>query len=213
MLHFLRKHQKYFFILITITIVISFCFFGTYSTMGQREVVLDKKIGIGVLGKPIMQRELAALCRLIENSPFDRSSWEKGKMPNFFNDGVIERDFLSSGLAVMLAKCYFNDLKLDLDQRVKKIHHYRPYTHPSASQISAEGAWARFSPGLLQQYTQLKSKSDQATIETVALMGQLYVEQAMLPSDTLKTNPHNAANQMGVSPDPILANTDLHFWF
>jgi hypothetical protein len=35
MLEFFRKYQRYFFILITIVIVISFSFFGTYSTLSN----------------------------------------------------------------------------------------------------------------------------------------------------------------------------------
>ncbi|MBS0603848.1 MAG: hypothetical protein JSS60_02290 [Verrucomicrobia bacterium] len=209
MLNFLRKHQKIFFIFITAAIVVSFSFFGTYSTMARAEQAPDKEVGKGVCGKPIMQQELAALSRLIENSPFDRMALEKGGMPNFLNDGVVEKDFLSSGLGVMLVKRYFDELKPDLDQRVKKIHHFRPYVHPRAPQISAEVAWARFSPNLLERYQMLKTKSDQSTTETVALMSQLYIDQAMLPPDTLKQILVMQQNQQGVSPDPVLANSDL----
>jgi hypothetical protein len=209
MLQFLRKHQKYFFIVITATIVISFCFFGTYSTLGQQEAVPDKEIGKGAAGKPIMQQELAALCRLIETSPFDHSVWEKGGMPNFFNDGVIERDFLSEGLGTILAARYFEDLKPELELRVRRIHQYRAYVHPKAPQISVEGIWARFSPGFLERYRQLKAKSDFPTPESIALMGQLYVEQAMFPPDRIRQFLMMQQNQMGITPDPVLANADL----
>jgi len=150
MLNFLRKHQRIFFIVITIAIVISFCFFGTYSTLGNREEIPDKEVVRGINGSPIMHQELSALCRLIENSPFDHANGDNRTLPNFFNDGVIEKDFLATGLAVMLAKNYFNELKPDLDLRMEKIHQFRPYVHPRAMQISAEGAWTRFSPSLLE---------------------------------------------------------------
>ncbi|MGC1877949.1 MAG: hypothetical protein WA678_01070 [Rhabdochlamydiaceae bacterium] len=209
MLSFLRKHQRIFFIVITAAIVVSFCFFGTYSTLANRDELPDKEIGKGVCGPPIMQKELFALCHLIESSPFDQTAREKGGMPNLLHDGVIERDFLASGLGVMLAKRYFEELKSDLDLRVKKIHHFRPYVHPHAKQISAEGAWSRFSPSLLEHYRMLKEKSDQATAETVALMSQLYLDQAGLPPDMLKQVLVMQQNQWGVQPDPVLNNSDL----
>jgi GcvH upstream region-like protein len=156
-----------------------------------------------------MQQELSALCRLIENSAFDRGAREKGGILNFFNDGVVEKDFLSTGLGVMLAKSYFDELKADLDQRLKKIHHFRPYAHPHLPQVSAEAAWARFSPGLLERLRALKARSDSSTTETLALMSQLYLDQATVPPDVLRQILMMQQNQAGVAPDPVLANSDL----
>lgn len=209
MLNFLRKYQRYFFFVITGVVIVSFCFFGTYSSMGQPDAIPDKEIGRGVCGKPLMQHELAALTALIENSPFDYSSQEKGGMPNFFNDGVVEKDFLSTGLGVILAKRYFDELKFDLDQRVKKIHQFRPYSHPRTSQVSAEGAWARYTPALLEKFRMLKAKSDQPTVENFAIMCQLYVDQAMVPPDVLRQILTMQQNQLGIAPDPQLAHSDL----
>lgn len=209
MLNFLRKHQRIFFIVITATIVVSFSFFGTYSTMANQTVVQDKELFKGVTGKPIMQQELASLCRLIESSPFDRTAWEKGGIPNFLNDGVIEKDFLASGLGMMLAKRYFDELKADLDVRVKKIHNFRPYVHPRTTHISVESVWTRFSPNMAEHFRTLKAKSDQATTETLALMTQLYLDQAMLPPDTLKQVLMMQQNQQGIESDPFLSRADL----
>jgi GcvH upstream region-like protein len=209
MLNFLRKHQRIFFIVITTAIVVSFCFFGTYSTLGSREEIPDKEVVRGVNGSPIMQQELSALCRLIEKSPFDRSNWEKHGMPNFLNDGVIEKDFLASGLGVMLANHYFDELKSDLDLRMKKIRQFRPYVHPRAMQISAEGAWARFSPSLLERLHTLRAKNDPSTIETLALMSQLYLDEARMPPHILKQILSMQQDQLSVPPDPVLANSDL----
>ncbi len=209
MLNFFRKHQRYFFVVITAAIVVSFSFFGTYSNLRQQASSPDKEIGLGVCGKSVTQHELAALCRIIESSVFDRMSLEKGEMPNFLNDGVVEKDFLSNGLAVLLAKSYFEELRGDLDQRIKKIHYFRPYVHPRSPQISAEGAWARFSPKMLERFRALKAKSDQPSTETLALMCQLYNDQAMVPPNVLKQILGMQQNQMGVASDPILANSDL----
>lgn len=212
MLNFLRKHQRVFFIVITITIVVSFCFFGTYSTFGQREEIPDREIVRGVNGAPIMQQELLALCRLIENSSLELMDLERREMPNFLNDGVIEKDFLDSGLGVMLATIYFDELKPDLDLRLKKIRQFRPYVHPYNPQISAEGSWGRFSPDLLNHLRQLKESGDQATTETVALMSQLYLEQASLPASLLKQMITMQQNQLGAQPDPVLVNSDLRLF-
>ncbi len=209
MLQFLRKHQKIFFIFITAAVIVSFCFFGTYGSMAQQQAAPDTEVGRGVTGKPIMAQELAALTRLIEHSSYERMTQEKGGLPNFLNDGVVEKDFFSTGLGLMLAREYFSELKADFDERVKKIHTYRSYVHPSASYISAESVWSRFSPGLLDHYKKLKKQSDGATLEAVALMSQLYMDQAMLPPDTLKQLIHMQQNQFKAAQDPVLIHSDL----
>ncbi len=207
MLNFLRKHQRIFFIVITVTIVISFSFFGTYSTFTNRDLPPDKEIVKGVAGSPIMQQELAQLCRLIESSPFDG-----GRSPNFLNDGVIERDFLASGLGVMLAKRYFDDLKSDLDVRVKKIHQYRTYVHPHARQINVESIWARFSPQFCEHFYALKLKSEQTTYETLTLMTQVYLDQLRMPPEQVKQVLAWQQNQQGIEADPMLAHADFSLY-
>lgn len=209
MLNFLRKHQRFFFIVITAAIIVSFSFFGTYGAMNTRETAPNKEIVRGVCGKPVMQQDLMALSRLLEASAFARLSSDRDTLPHFLNDGVVEKDFLATGLGIMLAKRYFEELKDDLDPRVKKIHHFRPYAHPLVPQISAESAWARYSPGLLEDYRALKSRSDQPTTETLALMCKLYLDQALIPPDLLKQILAMQQNQLGVAPDPVLAHSDL----
>lgn len=212
MLNFFRKYQKYFFFIITAAVIVSFCFFGTYSATAPQEVVRDREIGRGVSGKPLMQREVAALASLIESSPYDGWAKNKGSMPNFLNDGVIEKDFLSTGLGVILAKHYFDELKEDLGHRIKKIQAFRPYVHPQVPQINAESAWSRFSPDLLERYRQLKGRRDQVTTETLALMCRLYVDQAMVPPEVLRQILGMQQNQLGAVADPLLENTDLHLF-
>jgi len=209
MLQFLRKYQKIFFLIITAAVIVSFCFFGTYSTLGPQGQVADREVVKGVCGKPILQQELTALCRLIESSPFDRAGLEKGRMPNFLSDGVIEKDFIASGLGVMLMRRYFDGLKGDLDTRIKKIKSFRPYTHPKMASLSVERIWGQFAPAMLEHFKALKMRSDQATTETLALMTQLYLDQLMLSPDMLKHVLHMQEEQLGIEKDPLLQHVDL----
>ncbi|MES2121989.1 MAG: hypothetical protein V4492_04335, partial [Chlamydiota bacterium] len=177
--------------------------------MGEQERPKDVEVLVGVAGKPIMQQELNSLTRLLSTSSYDSLREERNAMPNFLNDGVIEKEFLSTGLGVMMAKRYFEDLKPEMEVRLQKVKGYRAYVHPHAPQISAEGLWARFSPQFLQRYKMLKTKSNDANIESFAAMSQLYLDQLMLPSDTIKQVLGMQQNQMGVTPDPLLAHADL----
>ncbi|MBS0621156.1 MAG: hypothetical protein JSS61_06830 [Verrucomicrobia bacterium] len=219
MLSFLRKYQKFVFIIVTSVIIICFVFFGTYSaTFQEKSETSESVIGHVLGGRALTDREFHALSRLIGTSPFDARDRQ---MPNLLNDGVIEREFLATGLGVLLCKHYFPHLKPEFDERAKKIQQYRPYVHPQSASLSAEGAWARYSPAFFHRFRELKAKSDQSTMETVALMSQLYIDQAMLPSEMLRQILSWEQNQQGVAADPLLSQADLslfHFkslqdWF
>src|SRR6266404_8175601 len=124
MLNFFRKYQRTFFIIVTITIIISFTFFGTYSAVAGSSEVPNKVIGKGIDGSEITQREFAALCRLIASSPLDHP---QGKIPHLLNDSVIQKDLMATGMGMILARRYFDELKPDLDIRLAKMKGYRPF--------------------------------------------------------------------------------------
>jgi GcvH upstream region-like protein len=207
MLNFFRKYQRAFFIVVTIVIILSFTFFGTYSASlaGSAEAP-DRVICKGVQGKEITERELGALTRLIASSPLDR---EQGKVPNLLNDGVIQRDLLATGMGMMLARRYFDELKPDLESRLPRIKQYRPFVHPQVKEISAEAVWQRFHPVFNQHLALLKSKSDQVTMETLALLFQVYLDQAQFPEELVKQILVYQMNQMGMAADAMVQNADF----
>ncbi len=208
MLSFFRKNQRFFFIIVTVVIVISFSFFGTFSSLSQTQEAPDRVIVKGIDGSDIMQREVATLCRLIATSPLDRNSWQKGNVPNLLNDSVVEKELISSGMAMMLARCYFEELKPDFEKRLARIKSYRPYVCSQYPTISAEAVWGRFLPSLNQHLMSLRIKSDQFTVETLGILFQLYLDQTMFPPDFLKQMLTHQLNQMRLS-DPLLAHADL----
>lgn len=209
MLNFLRRYQKIFFIIITGIIIISFCFFGTYGTLGQAEKVPDKEVTKGVCGKPIMQHELMALQHLLQSSYLDILVSERRDMPNFFNNGVIEKDFIASGLGAMLLSCYYDDLKEDLEARLNKIRHFQAYVHPESHQISVELLWSKAAPDFFSRYQQLKTKKDLTQEQTISLLTSLYLDQFKLSPYQLKRMLLAQQKQLGVSFDPVLQQTDL----
>jgi hypothetical protein len=204
MLQFFRKYQKIFFIGITIVVVVSFCFFGTYSTFLPSGDRSDEEVGKGIGGRSIRAHEFTTLQHLLESSVVDRSS--KEGLPNLLNPGVIERDFLATGLALMLVKPYFATLKPELDSRVKRIHLFQPY-------LGLEGIWSIFSPEMSEHYQMLQARSDQATLESFALMSRLYLdERALPPPALLKQVLMMQQQKKGQEVDPQLEHIDLNLF-
>ncbi len=206
MLHFFRTYQRVFFIVITITIIISFTFFGTYNAAAGSSAVPHVVIGKGIDGSEITKKDFDALCRMIGSSPLDHS---QGKVPNLLNDSVVQKDLIASGTGMMLARRYFDELKPDLEMRLATIKRYRPFVHPQAPHVNIEGIWQRFHPVLSQHLAQLKSKSDQLTMETLAVMFQVYLDQAQFPADLVKQMMLYQLNEKGMSGDPLVQNADF----
>ena len=146
MLEFFRKYQRYFFIVIAVVIVISFSFFGTHSAINAPQKVEDRCISQGVDGSKIMKSELDHMVRFLASDRNDLALTEKGMMPNFFNDGVVRKDLLGTGIGVLLANAYFEDLKGDLNERMTHHKAFHPYCHPTAPFISVENLWSQVLP-------------------------------------------------------------------
>ncbi|HEY2811814.1 MAG TPA: hypothetical protein VGJ00_10560 [Rhabdochlamydiaceae bacterium] len=210
MLHFLKTHQRKFLIVIAVVIISSFVFFGTFSTFIQPgQGFRDKEIVKGVTGKPLMKKDLYALCQLLTTSVMNPGSSREGGMPNLLNDGVIEKELLTSGMSMQMAHAYFPQLKEDLEARLKKIQSYRHYVHPHAPHVNAMAVWQRFAPVLVQHLDELKKSGGECSAETLALLFQLYLDQAHLPPEMLKQILLFQQQQFGLPQDPRLPQANL----
>ena len=213
MLTFLRKHQRIFFIFITVVIVLSFSFFGTFSAFSQKEAIPDKVLGKAVDGSAITKRGVDGMIRLFSFAVEDRSSWQKGGMPNLFNDAVLQKELFITGMGSMLAERYFDQIKPDLEERLKKVKNFRPYVHPQSNFISAESVWQRIFPVMGQDFAAIKLQSDVCTPETFALLSKLYLDQLYFPPDLLKKFLVNMENQnSNIAPDPALFHHELNLF-
>lgn len=203
MLEFFRKHQKIFFVFVTIIIVISFSLVGINTQM--MESTPDKQIGKTVNGKPIYSKELVVLSQLLSHSIFDTdrsSSW-----PHLLNDGVIEKNFLETGLAVMLAEQYFSYLEPELKKKEQTISLFTPYTHPYAAQLSCRAIWKSYSPGLLEHLDQLKNSA--MDIHGFSILCQLYLDQIAFPKEAMQQILHFQEQKEAELKDPRLAEIEL----
>ena len=202
MLEFFRKNQKIFFIFVTIIIGISFSVVGINTQMV--ESTPNKQIGKTVNGRPIYSKELLVLSQLLNHSIFDtdRSNW-----PHLLNDGVIEKNFLETGLAVMLAEQYFSYLEPELKKKEKIISLFKPYTHPYDPQLSCRAVWKNYSPGLLEHLEQLKNS--RVDVHGFSTLCQLYLDQIAFPKEAMQQVLHFQEQKAGVPKDPRLAEIEL----
>lgn len=209
MLSFLRKHQKYFFAVITFVIVISFSFFGTYSTLGGNSIheqVAFKTIA----GQDVTRSELEEMALFLGTDAEDKKLFGGIWGPNFLNDGVIRQGFLETGLAEILIEAYSPDLKSDFQNRFAKETRYQPYVHPKAGFVSSQNAWKYFAPQMSENLAALQKTSNPLSPDAVNARIQLFLAERRFPSPYLKqVLRYQEAQNGGVEKDSSLDYQDL----
>ncbi len=203
MLAFLRRHQRLFFLFTTIVVVISFSFFGTLNTFMTPGQPSDRIVSQTSDGKPIYEGEIKMLNFLLGEDQ------HHSRISALFNDGVLEKDFLDTGLAGMLVENYYEELSGDIDDRLQRAQRFSPYVHPGAPFISAEMVWQNFAPTIRDDLVQLKSKS-LSNVENFNLLADLYMKQTAFSPEILRQVLLYQQKQYNwIQFDPQLPQTDL----
>jgi GcvH upstream region-like protein len=209
MLSFFRKYQRAFFIVFTIVIVISFSFFGTYSTLAEKPYS-DPVAFVAVDGSSIPRSEVEELAMFIGTDQIDKQMFGGTWGPNFFNDGVIRKDFLQTGIAEVIAAKYRKDLMPDYVTRVTREKNFAPYKHPQAKFISATNAWNGYAPDITNNLAVLKSGSDPLSDNAFQARVNLYLAERVWPQSILKQVLHYQQNQYTWIPkDPNIDHIDM----
>lgn len=185
MLAFMRKYQKYFYAVITFVIVISFSFFGTYSTLSGNSI--HEQIAFTtVTGHDVPRSDLEEMVVFISTDKEDKKLFGGMWGPNFLNDGVIQKDFLQSGLGSQLIEAYSSYLQQDVKHRFAKELRYQPYTHTQAPYLSSKNVWGYFAAPLLLNYETLIQAKDPLSSEAINARIQLYLAERRFPAPYLR---------------------------
>lgn len=209
MLQFLQRHQKYFFIVITIIIVISFSFFGTYGTLVQNNP-REQVAFTTVTGQTVSRHEVDELIAFISTDAQDKLAFGGAWGPNFLNDGVIQKEFIQNGLLSVLAQAYAPDVQSDLNTRLEKEKRFQPYQHPTATFISSEQAWKYFYPEMSTSFTNLRQAKDPIDPYALAARTNLFLQQKQFPPGALRQVLRYQEKQANwPQPDSNLSYVDL----
>lgn len=208
MLAFMRKYQKYFFAIITVVIVISFSFFGTYSTLAGNsihETVAFRTVG----GDDVSRSELEEMAFFIGTDLEDKKLFGGIWGPNFLNDGVIRKDFLETGLASLLVGAYPDLVQSDFKNRWNKEVRYRPYVHPYVKFITSGNVWRYFAPEMEKNLEAFQRTKDPLSEEAIDLRVQLFLAERRFPSPYLKQMLLYQQNNGNFQKDQTLEHQDL----
>ncbi len=209
MLQFFRKYQRYFFIVVTTIIVLSFSFFGTYSSI-ETTSHTDRTAFVAVDGQDIRISDLEGMALFLGTDAAMKRNAGGTWGNNFLNDGVIVNDFLRTGLAEQLVVQYSDYLKGDLEPRLKRERGATFYVHPSARFISADAAWTYFAPDVKKNLDVLRATEEAVKPESFNARVQLYLAEQQFPAQVLSQVLRYQEQQYNwIAPDPNLPRTDL----
>ncbi|MBS0656311.1 MAG: hypothetical protein JSR46_11085 [Verrucomicrobia bacterium] len=185
MLEFFRRYQRAFFVVITVVIVISFSFFGTFQTFVGRDHE-DKVVSTAVDGSKILRSELNDMANFLSTDLHDLLFSGVAWSGNSLNDGVIANDIFESGIAQTLAAPNLVRCSKEQQLRLDREKRYSPYVHPGASFLSAEQIWSYYAPDVKKHFDSLRKHvraDDPAAFDSRV---KLYVAQRRFPSVYLK---------------------------
>lgn len=185
MLDFFRRYQKYLYIVITVVIVISFSFFGTYNTLSNnsfREQIAFTTVD----GTEIPRHELDEMVTFIGTDSLDKLLFGGAWGPNFLNSGIIRQDFLETGLAAMLIEQYPSELQNDLEARFEKEKRFALYHNPQIPFIGIESVWNNFAPTMKTHYDSLKSTQNPLDKEAIHSRIALFLSEKQFPAPLLR---------------------------
>ncbi len=209
MLDFFRRHQRYFFIVITVVIVISFSFFGTYDTLSNSSF-REQVAFTNVVGKDVTRHELDEMVTFLSTDAHDKLIFGGAWGPNFLNDGVLRKDFLETGLAVQLVNGYAQEVQRDLVARLDKEKRFNLYVHPEARFIGMETAWNYFSPDMTSYYHVLRVAQDPMSPDALQARIALFLMERQFPSSLMRQVLRYQEKQYSwLAPDRNLDYTDL----
>lgn len=208
MLTFFRKYQKVFFLFTTIAVITSFIFWGAMGAMDSGRKGQEEPLVRSLNGSMLTKQRVEKMVQFLSSSQLDLTD-DKISHANLLNDGIIEKDFLSSPLGALLAKAVFPDIKGEVFSVVSKARSFHSYRHPGSPFLSAESLWSQFSPDSVRLSQEITRPGD-VTPKLVEQLGRLYVQQKSIPFSFLrKVFSYQEGQDSRVKPDPTLVYADL----
>ncbi|MCH9612969.1 MAG: hypothetical protein S4CHLAM102_14690 [Chlamydiia bacterium] len=215
MLKQLRKYQKFIFAIVATIVISSFTFFGTYNTLNRTARPVDLKVGVAIDGSAVYRSEIDLLMRMLETDQDDGGVLEGRAVPNYFNDGVIKRDILATGLGGMLFEQYRDQIGSEVALKYGQFKNFKPYKHPQMPIIGMEGLWGHVMPKFAEDYERFKGMDGTFDREYFNVLGDLFVDQTHFTPALARQFLAYQQQQFSsfVQPDPYLQGGDLALFY
>ena len=209
MLDFFRRYQKGLFIVITIVIIISFSFFGTFQAVHGRDVE-DKPAFTAVDGSKVLSSELNDMVLFLSQDSYDTMFSASPFAGNALNDGALAHDIIDTGLATVIVGSYLEEVGADQQVKLEREKRYKTYQHPRAPFISASQVWNYYAPDIAKNLAKMNAQENAKSMEAFKARVNLFSAERKFPPSYLKQFlRYQETMHKWLSPDANLANYDL----
>ncbi len=194
MFAFFRRHQKWLLLTITAIIILSFVFFGTFSTLlGEPVGDAPTQIDSTHTGDPIWKHDVHGLIDRLSNHP----DW-------------IQKNFIDTKALNAMADTIASEWASELRPKVERAQNRPLYEHPHHSFISAKQVYQLFAPHVISALDEVKDSNLSTDKEVIEAQLKLFTASNSLPENLLKQILHYQELQApDAKSDPSLAGKDL----
>lgn len=173
MLGFLKKYQKIFFVFVALLVGTSVMFVGllpkNLSSAGDRTLFKT------VTGKKVKQSHYDGLKALLTTNNGELLIYGQNLGMNFFPEDVFTQNIVEPKLIGLIAEKKKDELqKFWLEQQARE-KHYKPYSHPQMSNVSAESIWLKHAPRIPELLKQIQAEQDPSKL--FSLRSELFLEE------------------------------------
>jgi GcvH upstream region-like protein len=208
MFTFFRRYQRAIYFVITVVIILSFSFFGTYSAFvsGKGD---DPVVFRTVDGTKITRSQFSDYVHFLSTDSL--SLGEHGAaLGNPLNDGVFAHDIIASGVGEVLAARFAKELEGEWIKRWQKEQRFQPYRHPQAPFVSAVQVWSYFAPEMKDRLEQYQKLDNPTITEIYSKKAPLFLAERQFPSAYLRQILLYQQKQFDwLEPDVLLENRQL----
>ncbi len=210
MLTLFRKYQKIIFIFTTAIIIVSFTFFGAMNSMGGNSEVKEETLVKAIDGSSISLQKVERMLSFLSSSHLDLKD-DQAMSVNLLNNGVLEKQFLSSGLGRLLAEKISTEIEKDVEKTISKAHSFQSYRHAKAPFITSEAIWAQFAPESAKLVSELTlNASSLSFLKKFDLLSQGFLQHQTVPSSFIRKVIAYQSQQMAQGEeDPSLPYADV----
>ncbi len=184
MISYFRRYQRAIYIVITIVIVLSFSFFGTYSSFNKGSFSGDDIVVARLVdGTKVYKSEFDRYLQFLLTNPL--SGGEGGK--NFLNNGFLETAILGTPFGEELLSAIGGDVQQEWIEKLEKEKKYQAYQHPQAPFVGAQSVWTYFAPDVKENLVRFQSLTKNASFQDIYKdKKNLYLAERAFPSIYLK---------------------------
>jgi len=203
---FFRRYQRLIFVFVTIVIVLSFSFFGTYSTFVSNSAD-DPVVFTCVDGTKMRKSTFMEYVRFLSA---DSLSIGEGAPFNALNDGAIAKDIVQSGVGDALVQRFKETFATDWATKYPREKRFQPYQHPQAPFISAQQVWNYFAPDIARDLEAYQSSFDQDPDEVYKKKAALFLaEKTFSPTYLRQILAYQQQQFQWLEPDESLYSRPL----